>query len=585
MEMTALVWILTYAIHSTVLIAAVWVLTKVFPKLSLSSQESLWKAALLGGVATATLQLATGATPPWGHFALPSQLDTAPVAVVTERAPRPVEAQPIVQRKIVKHDSGDLTITTIQDAKPAAAPMAVVTRTEPLPASPWPWVLLGLVGVGSLFALVRLGLSARRLRAKLRGRRDVIEDPVLEAFLALCQKAELNDKKRVRLTASPHLRSPLALWSREIVLPERAVERLTAAQQEAMVAHELAHLIRRDPYWSVLTAMVEALFFFQPLNHLARRKIQEVAELQCDDWAARTTGTGVHLAKCLAEVAAWLEDGETTSAIAVSMADDGSPIVRRITRLLHGKQGRNRESGSHAMFAMRVGSTIGLLGLTAWLVPGVTRAAVERTAKADTPPPTDPGLYAASMQAEPPALGEIVVRDLEGEDGRRRSQVRIERDDETVRVEVERTPEPPPPPPLPEQRDSISIHIHGGVFEPFGFPFGDGFGWLDMRFQFDDDDFDADIEGIFGGCGWHGCDGDWEDRLDAMLERAERKRERALRRAERNHDRAMRRAERALEDAACAAEKAQERAEEARERAEEARERAEDRDADWLFSI
>jgi beta-lactamase regulating signal transducer with metallopeptidase domain len=541
MEMTALVWILTYAIHSTVLIVAVWVVTKVFHKMSLSSQEALWKAAFLGGLATATLQLAAGATPPWGHFSLPAQLDTQPVVVTTEPA-APAEVEPVIERRIVKHDAGDLTITTIQDAKSAAAPAAVVTRTTPLPPSPWPWVLLGLVGLGSAFALVRLGLSARRLAARLRARRDVIEDPVLEAFLSLCQKAELGEKKRLRLTASPHLRSPLALWSREIVLPERALERLTPQQQESMVAHELAHIVRRDPHWSVLTAVVEALFFFQPLNHLARRKIRDVAEFQCDDWAARVTGTGVHLAKCLAEVAAWIEDGEATSAIAVSMADDGSPIVRRITRLLHGKRARARESGSHAMFGVRVGSTIGLLGLTAWLVPGVSRAAHEGERPATSDGAAGPAAYAAAMSAVPTDRdrGDIVVRELGGEGGKKRSQVRIERDDEVVRVEVERAPAPPPPPPVPENDGGgISIRIHGGVVDPFGFPFGEGFGWLDMDVEVDDD-FDLDVEGMFG-CGWGCVRRDWHDHLEEALEHAERERERALRSAERERERARER--------------------------------------------
>jgi hypothetical protein len=463
-------------------------------------------------------------------------------------------------------------------------------------------VLLGLVCVGSVFALARLGLSARRLRAKLRARRDVIEDPVLESFFALCQKAELGEKKRLRLSASPHLRSPLALWSREIVLPERALERLTPQQQEGMVAHELAHLIRRDPYWSVLTAVVEALFFFQPLNHLARRKIRDVAEFQCDDWAARVTGTGVHLAKCLAEVAAWLEDGETTSAVAVSMADDGSPIVRRITRLLHGKRARSRESGSHTAFALRVGSTIGLLGLTAWLVPGVSRAAHEGEPSDATRTDGNPAAYASAMQALRPDRGEIVVRDLAGEGGKKRSQVRIERDDEVVRVEVERAPEPPPPPeppPLPEDDDHISIRIHGGLFEPFGFPFGDGYGWLDMNIEIDDD-FEAEIEGMFGGCGWHGCmHHDWDDHLEGLLEHAERERERAMRWAEREREQAMRRAqrerERALRDAERHreralrdAERARDQAERARDRAERARERLhrdDDDDGGSMFSI
>ena len=39
-----------------------------------------------------------------------------------------------------------------------------------------------------------------------------------------------------------------------------------------MLAHEIAHLVRRDPQWLVLARAIEMVFFFQPLNRLARRR-------------------------------------------------------------------------------------------------------------------------------------------------------------------------------------------------------------------------------------------------------------------------------------------------------------------------
>lgn len=484
MEMKILLWVLTYAIHSTALILSVWVITRVFGSLSLGTKETLWKAALLGGIATASLQLASGVTPPWGNFALPAALDTDPVATTTHEVAAPV-ADAAVQRRIVQHDAGDLTITTISESRPTAA-THTVTATAPMEPSVWPWVLLGLIGIGSVFALGRLGLAARRLKAKLANRRDVIEDPVLDGYLTLCQKAELTDKKKVRLTASSHLRSPVALRNREVVIPERAIDRLTQQQQQSMLAHELAHVIRRDPQWSLFTAIVEAIFFFQPLNHLARRKIAETAEFQCDDWAARQVGTGVHLAKCLAEVAAWIESGSGASPLAVSMAEEGSPIVRRITRLLNRRR-KLDDAESSTAFALRVGTTVGLLGAAVWLIPGVSRGAHEVEPTAADPSALLAGALAMATLAEGEPQRDIVIRDVRGEDGRKYSRVLIERDDEIVRVEVDRADAPPPTP-----------EPSGGVFSIHGFvddPFSGGCGHIEI--EIDDEDFDVDLEGMF----------------------------------------------------------------------------------------
>ncbi len=471
MDMTAFVWILTYALHSTILIAFVWAALALFPKVPLRLQESLWRVALFGGLATATITQVADIEPLSGRMVLPASMQThaAPVAA----APQP---DPVVRKTITQHDAGDVRITTVQESKPEPA---AATVPVPSPPSKWPWVILGLAGLGAVLSLVRLGAGARRTAAKLRGRREVIEDPILETFFELCDAAGLNPagKPRVRLTASAHLRSPVALVRREVVVPERAIERLTPAQQHSMVAHELAHLQRRDPQWAVVTAVFEALFVFQPLNHLARRKLQEVAEFQCDDWAAKATGGGTHLAKCLAEVASWLDEARS-SALTVAMADRDSPVVRRITRLLHGR----RKVGTGPVSpALRVGCGMVMLGGAVWLAPGVAPASAS----------TDPARL-ASRTTRTSSPSTVTVTELGAESGRRRSAVTIEGHDERVQVHVERTPPPPPIPEPPQSGDRIVIH--GFYGDTFGW--GSGCGSVDV--EVDLDGLQAEIEGAFG---------------------------------------------------------------------------------------
>ena len=128
-------------------------------------------------------------------------------------------------------------------------------------------------------------------------------------------------RRPVELTATQSVPVPFAhgLRQPEICLPERVVSHLSEKDQETILAHELAHLIRRDPMWLALLRGLEAVFFFQPLNRVARKRLVEIAEYRCDDWAALRTGRRVDLARCLTEVASWLAE-RPAPAFAPAMA-------------------------------------------------------------------------------------------------------------------------------------------------------------------------------------------------------------------------------------------------------------------------
>ncbi len=51
-------WLITYGLHSTALVALVWLTVKQLPKESNRAQEYLWRAALVGPLLTETLQVA-----------------------------------------------------------------------------------------------------------------------------------------------------------------------------------------------------------------------------------------------------------------------------------------------------------------------------------------------------------------------------------------------------------------------------------------------------------------------------------------------------------------------------------------------
>ena len=111
------------------------------------------------------------------------------------------------------------------------------------------------------------------------------------------------------------------------------MDSLTPAQREAVLAHELAHLRRRDPLRRWLDQLAARLGWLQPLNRLALRRLDELAEQACDAAAVRATGRAEPLAESLLRCAERLR-WQAPSSLSAAMAARGSPLVARLRLLL-----------------------------------------------------------------------------------------------------------------------------------------------------------------------------------------------------------------------------------------------------------
>ena len=280
--------------------------------------------------------------------------------------------------------------------------------------SPWSWTgaLFALWTVGGVFGLALLGTAWRRLMDRIAGRKPITSGPLVDILQDLCDRA--HRKHRPRLSLSPKLGSPatVGILRSQICVPALAIEGLSVPQQRAMLGHELAHILRRDPLWFFLYRLVERVFFFQPLNRYARKQVQELAEFQCDDWAAQQLGHGLDLARCLTEVASWLLREKPQVAL-LPMAGAGSMLGHRVRRLLDEES--RQACARKRPWALPLAAS--LLASAAWALPsfeGAPKSAHESTtvrsedsAKTDVPALEQP--LPAEMVAdagEPSALPE-----------------------------------------------------------------------------------------------------------------------------------------------------------------------------------
>jgi beta-lactamase regulating signal transducer with metallopeptidase domain len=318
----AAAWLLTYAVHSTVILLIAWAATSV-PNVTDTVREVIWKFALVGGLVTASVQTAVAREPLGGQWKLSSRM-SAPAGPV--RIAVRAEAAAAERRFVYARPSGTRW----------SAALVIVWLTTSGAALLW--------------------LSTRHSRTlRTLGDRTSLDDTNVRASLdALLVRAGVS--KPITLTCSGSIASPVALSGNEICLPRQALIELTPNEQEGMLAHEVAHLVRRDPQWLVVARVIETLLFMQPLNRLARHKLQEVAEFLCDDWAVSRVREPVTLAKCLAAVAEWVGRAPRVRVprlepMSAMVEASGSPLVRRVGRILGARQASHARTPRFAFAA------------------------------------------------------------------------------------------------------------------------------------------------------------------------------------------------------------------------------------------
>ncbi len=335
-------WLLTYAIHSTILLGAAALVARRFSD-EHAWLERVWKVAMVGAIVTTSVQVGSHMSPLGGRWQIAFGSEMGRDGTAVSPAPLPyemtsesIEADPVPTGD-VRPSSTERLPASSRHREPsqawrAPAPQAAPTMWHAL-ASRWPLgMILGWLAIAS-FHLIRLAVRRARLQRVLRaGARP--PDSNLTALIADLRDAS-GLPTPVHLTVSEGCAMPMALPGRRIVLPRRFGEDLDMEQQRAALAHEMAHVARRDPAWLVVCVVLERLFFFQPLNRLARIGLCESAEFLCDEWAVRATRSPLALARCLATVAAWACPGDEQIPSAASpMARSDSPLLRRVQRIV-----------------------------------------------------------------------------------------------------------------------------------------------------------------------------------------------------------------------------------------------------------
>jgi beta-lactamase regulating signal transducer with metallopeptidase domain len=200
----------------------------------------------------------------------------------------------------------------------------------------------------------------------------------------------------VRLYESALIQVPTVIgWLRPmILLPASAVTGLSPTQLELILAHELAHIRRRDYLVNLLQTAVETLLFYHPAVWWVSHRMRIERELCCDDLAVAAGGDAAGYARALADL-----EGLCSGAPALAMAATGGSLWERIARLVGPPQHLSRTSRGLAT-VLTLASLSLALGVGTSLLSGPTTPLATLSASATRENPSEQATPA--VREEPP---------------------------------------------------------------------------------------------------------------------------------------------------------------------------------------
>ena len=243
--------------------------------------------------------------------------------------------------------------------------LPLATHSQPMP---WESVAVAIWVAGALLLLGRLAYGYGFALRLVRAARDVEES----------------------VTESDWIAVPVTVGSR-VVLPANWRE-WTAAQRESVLAHELAHVHRRDWAISAMSAVNRAIFWFHPAAWWLERTLASLAEQACDDAAVAKVGSREAYAAALVEIAV-MAKASAGRIVWEAMAMARSGLVRkRVERILNETRELSRSVSPRRWAAMALCA-----------LPLLWVAAAVRVTRAQPAPMPIPAVEAADQEPAVPS--------------------------------------------------------------------------------------------------------------------------------------------------------------------------------------
>jgi uncharacterized protein (TIGR03435 family) len=297
--------------QSTLFVAGAWLLTLALRRNQARTRYRLWLLASVKFLVPFSLLIAAGERVQMKMFAASMQ---PAFSNVMEDVAEPYSAGPkTAKASIAIHSAASAIVSSAVEHNGDWIPMAL--------AAVW--------GCGVLFFFVRWSRSWWQLRAAVRSALPMM--PV--------------GGVSVLSTSAPVEPGVFGILRPVLLLPEGITERLSAAQMDAILAHELCHVRRRDNLAAALHMLVEGLFWFYPAVWWIGALLVEERERACDEAVLESNREALTYAEGILNVCKFYVEAPLTCVSGVT----GSDLKKRIVRIMAEQAARKLDLGRKLM--------------------------------------------------------------------------------------------------------------------------------------------------------------------------------------------------------------------------------------------
>ncbi|HLJ25595.1 MAG TPA: M56 and DUF3738 domain-containing protein [Candidatus Angelobacter sp.] len=224
----------------------------------------------------------------------------------------------------------------------------LIPPTVPMPVSPsrmdlLPMILAAAWLCGLVVVLLAWCLRRRRISAVMRDAAPLREARELEALRRLESKAGIRHTLEMRLSRASLEPGIFGIFRPVLLWPQGISERLGDEHLEAILAHELWHVRRRDNLAAATHMLVEAIFWFHPLVWWLGARLVEERELACDEGVLALGSRPQVYAESILKTCEFCVEAPLACVSGVTGADLKKRVVRIMTQNLAEKLSLGRK--------------------------------------------------------------------------------------------------------------------------------------------------------------------------------------------------------------------------------------------------
>ncbi|PQO31608.1 M56 family metallopeptidase [Blastopirellula marina] len=257
----------------------------------------------------------------------------------------------------------------------AATPLTttwVVTTCQPYLMLVW---LTGILVLGARICLSYLGTLWLRSVGLTQ-----VESQVLVKFSEIAQRLNILQLPPIAYSSRITQAMTVGLMRPMVLLPVAWMTEITPDVLEAVLAHELAHVRRRDLWINFLQRVMETVFFYHPAVWMVSAEVRRERESCCDEMAIEVTGQRLDYAKSLHEVAYRQLAGSSPSLAIPFLGQRPGELLGRVRRILGISTPKVGER------SLPAGLMLVVAPLSLWAISAIVFPQISATAEAEDKP-------------------------------------------------------------------------------------------------------------------------------------------------------------------------------------------------------